>query len=265
MLLDDHTYETLVDDFLAAEVDKRDLQYNEQKLWPTICLFVDKLYYGDIVTDKSGVKIVETLGWQCRNLNPWQPILDFAGKKTSVDYCRKELLWYLSQDLSVKDIGQTAKIWQQVCSTKGEVNSNYGWCIFSKDNFSQYNNVLTELIRHQDSRRATMIFTRPSMWEDYNKDGMSDFICTWGTHIFIRDKKLYYIVNQRSCDFWFGFRNDFVFHSFVYQLLFNDLKNAGVELEQSKDGIIYNCDTIHLYERHFKLIQTIHFNRGGSR
>lgn len=249
------TNEALIDSFLSynevAEVS------NEKLLLSTLKIFKDKIVTRDFIIDKSGVKTVELLGWQCKSLNPWQPILNFNGKSTSLSYCKEELLWYLSQSLSVKDISKKAKIWQQICSSKSEVNSNYGWCIFSKDNYSQFDNVLSELIEHSDSRRAVMIYTRPSMWFDYNRDGMSDFICTWGTHCFIRHNKLYYIINQRSCDFWFGLRNDFVFHCFIYQMLFNALRDCGIQLEHATDTIIYNCDTIHLYERHFDLCKSI--------
>lgn len=244
-----------IEEFLNTEY--RDLYSNESKLMPTLHEFQKMLDTDDTVLDKSGVRTVEILGWQCRDLNPWQPILTFGDKKTSVNYCKKELEWYLSQDLSVSKIGESAKIWKQVCSKDELVNSNYGWCIFSNDNYSQYLNVLNELLKNKDSRRATMIFTRPSMWIDYNKDGMSDFICTWGVHCFIRDNKLYYIINQRSCDFWFGLRNDFVFHCYVYQMLFRDLYECGITLNISHSCIIYNCDTIHLYERHFDLLKSI--------
>lgn len=244
-----------IDSFLTYE--DKDIISNEDRLRKTFRNFEYKVNHDIVVIDKSGVKTVEILGWQCRDLNPWQPLLNFNGKGTSINYCKEELQWYLSQDLSVEKIGEVAKIWKQICSTDGKVNSNYGWCIFSKENYSQFENVLNELIKHPDSRRATMIFTRPSMWEDYNKDGMNDFICTWGVHCFIRDKQLYYIVNQRSCDIWFGLRNDFAFHCYIYQTLFGNLKAAGIDLEKSKDGIIYNCDTIHMYERHFNLLDTI--------
>lgn len=244
-----------IDLFLSNE--ERTILSNEFKLMPTLELFRKMVLADSTVTDKTGVKTVELLGWQCRDLNPWQPILTFGSRETSVSYCKKELEWYNSQDLSVKEIGETAKIWKQICSSKNEVNSNYGWCIFSNDNYNQYENALNELCTNQDSRRAVMIFTRPSMWKDYNRDGMCDFICTWGVHCFIRNKKLYYIINQRSCDFWFGLRNDFVFHCYIYQQLFNDLLVRGLELEKTYDGIIYNCDTIHLYERHFGLLNDI--------
>ena len=49
--------------------------------------------------------------------------------------------------------------------------------------------VVKELIAHPDSRRALIIFTRPSIWLEYNADGMSDFICTISAQVFIRNGK----------------------------------------------------------------------------
>lgn len=250
------TNETFIDAFLSYEDSAGQIR-NEDRLLPTFRSFLDKIEQQEFCIDKTGVKTVEELSWQCKGLNPWQPLLDFNGKKTSKDYCKKELLWYLSQDLHVDKIGESASIWLKICSKKQKVNSNYGWCIFSDDNFNQYDNVLNELLNNKDSRRATMIFTRPSMWQDHNHEGMSDFICTWGTHVFIRNDELIYLINQRSCDIWFGLRNDFVFHCFVYQMLFNSLIELGIKLNKSYTSIIYNCDTIHLYERHFDLCKSI--------
>ena len=166
---------------------------------------------------------------------------------------QKELEWYLSQDLSVSEIGKIAKIWTMICSKDGFVNSNYGWCIFSKENYEQYQHVLRELQDNPASRRALMIYTRPSMWYDYNKNGMSDFICTNTVHCFIRNNKLLYIINQRSCDFWFGFRNDFAWHCYVYKKLCEDL-----QVEADSSGIIYNADSLHVYEKHFNIIEEIY-------
>lgn len=229
---------------------------NENLLDSTIINFYNKILHNEYVIDKSGVKLVEIINWSIK-LNPLHSILQFTDKrKTSESYVEKELAWYLSQDLSVNEISKVAKIWSIVCSTKGLVNSNYGWCIFSKENYEQYQHVLKELQNNATSRRALMIYTRPSMWQDYNKDGMSDFICTNTVHCFIRNNKLIYIVNQRSCDFWFGFRNDFAWHCYVYKKLCNDL-----QIDADNLGIIYNADSLHVYEKHFDIIKEIYKER----
>lgn len=245
-----------LDDFINNE--EKITNSNEKKLFHIFEYFNNLIKNEKYTIDKTGVKTVELLGWQCRNLNPWQPLLDFGNNhKSAKNYIKQEIGWYLTQDRSVKEIGEIAKIWKQVADKSGNINSNYGWCIWSAANTYQFKYALEELIDNQDSRRATMIYTRPSIWEDFNKDGMSDYICTWGTHAFIRNNKLYYIINQRSCDVWFGLRNDFAWHCYVYQRLYNLLIANAIKLEKSYDGIIYNCDSIHAYERHFNIITDI--------
>ena len=46
----------------------------------------------------------------------------------------------------------------------------------------------TELWSNPDSRRAQMIYNRPSIWVEYNDEGgKSDFICTNAQTFYIRD------------------------------------------------------------------------------
>lgn len=229
---------------------------NEERMLP---LFEKLKWFKDnnlYTIDKTGVKTVELINVAIC-LNPLQPVISYPGRKTPENYCEKELEWYLSQDLSVKMIGQHAKIWNDVASSKGLVNSNYGWCIFSKDNHSQYDHCLQELKNNPESRRAMMIYTRPSMQEDYCVDGMSDFICTNNVQCFIREHKLYYLVYMRSNDAIFGFMNDFYWHCWVYAKLLKDLQEMHPELEASDIGLYWNTGSFHIYERHFGMLDSI--------
>ena len=145
---------------------------------------------------------------------------------------------------------------KDMLSKDGFINSNYGWCIYSKDNYKQYDNSLLELIKNQDSRRACMIYNRPSMWEDYKKDGMNEFICTFSTQQFIRNNKLIYIIYQRSADAIFGaLFVDFAWHCEVYIKLYNNLKKHYNNLEIGQ--IDFNCGSLHIYERHFEMLDKI--------
>ena len=227
---------------------------NEEVLMPIINKFYNKINNKEFVIDKTGCKIVELI---CENiaLDP-DPILNFNIKKTNEDYCKHELDWYNSQDLNVKEIARCAKLWNSVCDKQGNVNSNYGWCIYSDANYNQYINCRNELIQNKETRRAVMIYNRPSMWKDFNNDGMNDFICTFDTQCFIRDNKLCYIVNMRSCDFIFGFFNDFFWHCNVYNKLYQELIQFGYkDLQIGK--IIWIANSLHVYERHFEMIKKI--------
>jgi len=212
--------------------------------------FIDLYNNEEFVIDKTGVKTIELIG------ESFIADEDWIIRKPNYDYAKREIQWYESQSLNVWDIpGKVPLIWQQVSDKDGYINSNYGWCIWSKENHEQYINAIRELKKNKDSRRATMIYTRPTMHTDYNKNGMSDFICTWGTHIFIRNNKLIYQILQRSVDSVFGYCNDFLWHQYVRDKLYLDLKDVYPELE--KGNIIYTTGSLHVYERHFKFLEEL--------
>jgi thymidylate synthase len=194
------------------------------------------------IEDKTGVKMLEIRS------------ASFVADEPSIfgtpnqDYIDRELAWYESQSLNVNDIpGGPPTIWKQVADKHGYINSNYGWCIFSKRNGSQYDNVVKELTAHPYSRRAVMIYTRPKMWEDYNLDGMSDFMCTNAVQYMIRYGRLNAVVQMRSNDVVFGYRNDYAWQKHVLQKLAKDL---GVV----EGDIYWNAGSLHVYERHFSMV-----------
>lgn len=237
---------------------------NEDRIFPIIRQFYNKIIDNDLEKDKSGVLIVEIILCNLK-LIPSQPILNFRNvKKTNTSYCLKELDWYISQSLSIINYVDDIQIWNMICTkdSKKEVNSNYGWCIFSENNFNQYNFVLNELKFNKFSRRACMIYNRPSITEDYKRNGMQDYICTNYVQCFIRNNKLIYNVHQRSCDFIYGFFNDFYWHCFVYNKLIEDLSSENYKNLEIGD-INYICDSLHVYEKHFSLIKNIcnNFNK----
>lgn len=227
---------------------------NEDRLLPVIRNFRDKIRTSDFVVDKTGVKIVEIINAHVE-LDPSQPILDFQVRKTPLKYVKAELAWYDSQDLHITKISEHAKMWEKVSGLDGYVNSNYGWMIYSMENFNQFEHCAIELERQPDSRRAVMIYQRPSMWVEHHENGKSDFVCTDGTQLFIRNGKLIYIVKQRSCDFIFGFFNDFYWHCEVHRRMLERLKKVYPGLHFG--SLHYDNYSLHVYERHFEMIEKI--------
>lgn len=226
---------------------------NEQALAGVILELADRIRAEDFVMDKTGVNLVELIA-EPIELDPTQPVLEFGdARRTPKKYVNAELEWYLSQDLRVDEIGKHAKIWRDVAASDGTVNSNYGWCIFSPQNGAQYENCLRELIVNPESRRAVMIYNRPSMWQDYDRDGMSDFMCTFATQHMIRDGELVSVVNMRSNDFVFGFFNDWAWQAWVHNHLLNALRrDAYPDLKTGR--VIWIANSLHVYERHFPML-----------
>lgn len=190
------------------------------------------------------------------------------------DYVKREEEWYNSQSLNVNDIpGGPPPIWKAVADKDGFINSNYGWCIYSKENGfleyadvtsipaefiendCQYLRVLGELKANPGSRRATMIYTRPSMWLDYNLDGRSDFMCTNAVGYLIRDGALHAHVQMRSNDAWAGYRNDRAWQKHVQEKL-------AAELNVAVGNLYWNVTSLHIYSKDYYLVD--HFAKTGE-
>ena len=206
--------------------------------------FIGELMDSNFVTDKTGVKTIEMIGATFEANEP-----TIFGDVND-DYIQRELEWYKSMSLYVDDIpGITPAIWKQVADRAGKINSNYGWAIYHKDNGLQYVRVFNELLHLPNSRRAVMIYTRPTMWEDYKRDGMSDFMCTNTVQYMIRNEQLVAIVQMRSNDVVFGYRNDYAWQKHVADTLTVDL---GLTKEPK---IIWHVGSLHVYERHFDKVK----------
>lgn len=211
--------------------------------------FKNALTTGNYVIDKSGVKTIELVG------------ASFLADEDAIfgavnwDYVRREIAWYDSMSLKVADIpGGAPKVWQTVASSKGEINSNYGWAIYSTENDKQYWSVMLELLANPNSRRAVMIYTRPTMHTDYNRDGMSDFMCTNAVQYMIRNNDLHAVVQMRSNDVVFGYKNDRAWQHEVMGRLLDDLNSKG-DNRYGMGSLTWQVGSLHVYERHFDLIK----------
>ena len=212
--------------------------------------FIRKLHVGEYVQDKTGQKMLEIVG------------ASFVADKPAIfgtpneDYIQRELKWYESQSLNVNDIeGSVPAAWKAAASSDGWINSNYGWMIYSNENWNQYERVREELIAHPYSRRAVMIYTRPSIWSEYDLDGMSDFICTNAVQYLIRDGQLEVVVQMRSNDAWSGYRNDYAWALYVQKKLASEL---GIALGK----ITWQAGSFHVYQKDFYLVD--HCARSGE-
>lgn len=186
---------------------------------------------------------------------------DYIIRKPNYEYAKREIEWYESMSLNVNDIpGGPPKIWKQCADKDGNILSNYGWCIWSNENGNQFNHCINRLLDDQFTREACMIYNRPSMQVDCHSNGMRDFMCTYSTQHFLNpisgnDLRLDYTVFQRSCDAVFGFNNDRAWHDYVFNKMVESLNNSNrLGCNVVKGDMIYNCGSLHVYERHFKVL-----------
>ena len=216
-------------------------------------LLVEKYKNQDFRITKSGVKTVELQNVQ------FIADKDYILREPNYDYIKREIEWYESQSLNVYDIpGETPTIWKSCADVNGEINSNYGWMIWSKENGSQYNNCIWNLVNDPATRNAVMIYNRPSMHVDATANHKHDFCCTHYVHCFLNPidngYSLKYIVYQRSQDAIFGYNNDINWHLYVYKLMQKELSEK-LNCPIKSELIECNDGSLHVYERHFKFLQ----------
>ena len=219
--------------------------------------FIDELYDKSFVIDRNGMTTIELLGASFLATEP-----SIFGTPNQ-EYIDSEINWYDSQSTNINDIKEfedPPKCWQQSANKHGEINSNYGHLIFSDKYHNQYGQVLDELIRNPDSRRACMVYNRPSIWMEYNENNKNDFICTNSVTYYIRDNILHAVVQMRSNDVVFGYKNDYAWQFEIMNRLVKDWNDCKFEEYDTGDKIslgsmIWQVQNLHVYERHFDLVK----------
>jgi len=222
-------------------------------------IFLDKYQRGEFRTIGNEVQQSKTIEIQNATFLADK---DWIIREPNYDYVDREIKWYKSQSLNVHDIpGDTPKMWLACADKDGFINSNYGWCIFSEENGNQYESCKNKLISDRHTREAIMIYNRPSMQTDYNKNGMHDFMCMQNVHYFLNEYDgvgtvLDCIVNIRSNDAVFGYDNDYLWVKWVLEKLSRDLTFEFSETVTPGD-IHWNAGSLHVYERHFKFLENV--------
>ena len=203
-------------------------------------------------TDRNGGKTIEMIGASFLADEP-----AIFGKPNQ-EYIDAEIAWYNSKSTNITDIypegdKEPPKAWQMTANVHGEINSNYGRLIWGAQYNKQYKQVVNELLDNQDSRRASMIYTRPSIWTEYDAQGKNDFICTNAVTYYIRDDTLHCVVQMRSNDVVFGYKNDYAWQKYILEELRKELYFHGLKTESG--NIHWQVQNLHVYEKHFDLVK----------
>ena len=208
--------------------------------------FVDQLASNNFTIDRNGSKTIEMIG---ASFYADEPAIFGTPNQEYIDV---ELDWYHSQSTNINDIYRGERkppaAWKMTANDHGEINSNYGHLIFSEKYYNQFEQCVSELTMNPDSRRASMIYTRPSIWMEYNENDKNDFICTNSVSYYIRDDKLHCVVQMRSNDVIFGYRNDYAWQEHV-------LGELADELRTDCGSIYWQVQNLHVYERHFEMVK----------
>jgi thymidylate synthase len=214
--------------------------------------FIGELNDGEFTIDKTGARTIELIG------------ASFIADAPSIfgtpskEYIDKEIEWYESESTNINDINEGNEppaAWKYAADQYGNINSNYGHLIYSQKYYGQYWQALDELVSNPDGRRAMMVYNRPSIWAEYNENGKSDFICTNAVTYYIRHNILHAVVQMRSNDVVFGYKNDYAWQRYIMNKLVKDY-NEFVPRDAIEAGhLIWQVQNLHVYERHFDLVK----------
>ena len=221
--------------------------------------FIDELKDEAFTIDKTRQKTIELIG------------ASFIADESAIfgtvnhEYVDAEIQWYEKKSTNINDIHANKEppaAWIYTANAHGEINSNYGHLIYSDKYYNQYDMVLDELLSNPDGRRATLVYNRPSIWVDFCESGKNDFICTNAVTYYIRDGLLHSVVQMRSNDVIYGYKNDFAWQLHVVNKLCNDYNFRRFARTATSNGkaiepglMMWQVQNLHVYERHFHLVK----------
>jgi thymidylate synthase len=220
--------------------------------------FIDELKAERFAVDKTGQKTIEMLGASFIANEP--SIFGEPNQK----YIDAEIAWYESGSTNIYDIHKESgadapAAWKYSADPHGNINSNYGHLIYSPKYQYQYQHAFDELWSNPDSRRAQMVYNRPSIWVEYNEGGKSDFICTNAQTFYIRDNKLHMVSQMRSNDVVFGYKNDYAWAQYLMEKfvrMWNEMAAIYAKHDEiTKGDLTWQVMNLHVYERHFHLVK----------
>ncbi len=174
--------------------------------------------------------------------DPTRSIVSSPIRKMPMRYAVGELAWYLSGSNKVKDISRFAKKWVDISDDGETNNSAYGWRIFDKFGFDQWQYVKELLWKDPNSRQAVIHI------KDADNRPTKDVPCTVYLQFFIRNGKLNLSVHMRSNDIWMGVPYDMFSFTFLQMKMAMEL---GVEIGQ----YTHYAGSLHIYARDYAAAQ----------
>ena len=162
----------------------------------------------------------------------------FPYREISTKYANAELKWYWSADNRCETIGQYAKMWLRLTDDGVTNNSAYGYILFKKYGKNQLEEVINELKHNQDTRRAVLNISDPTI----DRVNTKDMQCTIAVQFTIRNNKLNTTVYMRSNDVYFGLPYDYIFFmSLAYYV--------ATKLELKIGTYTHVATSMHMYDR----------------
>ena len=170
--------------------------------------------------------------------DPTRNIVTSKIRNMPMRYAVGELAWYLSGSNKVKDIAQYSKKWTEISDDGETNNSAYGYRIFEKFGFDQWEYVKGLMRRDPNTRQAVIHI------KDASNTPTKDTPCTVYLQFFLRGNKLNLSVHMRSNDIWMGVPYD------MFSFCFLQVKMA-MELGVEVGSYTHYAGSLHMYQRDY--------------
>jgi thymidylate synthase len=214
----------------------------ENKSYPTPTSAFENLFHYIISKgeDFANTKAIFNASFTIQD--PSDKVITTPRRKFNQEYAEYEWDWYLKGDRDAKEIGERAKIWNQMMIPGStEVNSNYGY-------FWNYNNqlakVIDELKRNKETRRAIVVHYILHEIDQYKYDTP----CNDVLNFYIKDDKLHLSVFARSIDLVFGFCND----QYTFAKL---MERVSIKTGYPVGQMHWFITNLHIYPRHYDMLK----------
>jgi thymidylate synthase len=214
----------------------------ENKTYPTPTSAFENLFHYiiDKGEDFASTKAIFNASFTIQD--PSDKVITTPRRKFNQEYAEYEWDWYLKGDRDAKEIGERAKIWNQMMIPGStEVNSNYGY-------FWNYNNqlakVIDELKRNKETRRAIVVHYILHEIDQYKYDTP----CNDVLNFYIKDDKLHLSVFARSIDLVFGFCND----QYTFAKL---MERVSIKTGYPVGQMHWFITNLHIYPRHYDMLK----------
>lgn len=170
--------------------------------------------------------------------DPTRSIVTSPIRNMPMRYAIGELAWYLSGSNRVQDISHYAKKWAEISDDGETNNSAYGYRIFQKFGFDQWEFVKGLIQKDPNTRQAVIHI------KDASNIPTKDTPCTVYLQFFLREGKLHLSVHMRSNDIWMGVPYD------MFSFCFLQVKMA-MELGVDIGSYTHYAGSLHIYQRDY--------------
>lgn len=177
---------------------------------------------------------------------PHQHLDATPARKLSLNYIKREFLWYCLGNRFDKRMVKYAPIWESCIDIDGGINSNYGQYLFPRPELYFFR-ALDRLIEDRDSRRCWLPISQ-SIHQTITAH--RDYTCTTGLGFRIDGDQVVMTVHMRSQDLIHGAGNDEPVCYLLQKLAVAYLNQSLVEPYYRVGPIIHHVASLHLYERH---------------